>query len=60
MHRRKEDIKYYSANDHCTQTEDVIVNPINPDSKLMYSGNIPKKEYSPISVGNYAWSSQWF
>ena len=54
-----------------TQTKDVLSiprNPINPDSKLIITGNIPLKYLSPpkpntiylVSVGNYVRSSHWF
>ena len=53
------------------QTGDLIVNPINPvnpDSKLINTGNIPLKYPSPpkpntiylVFVENYARSSHWF
>ena len=51
--------------------EDVLfnhTNPVNPDSKLIFTGKIPLKYPSspkpkttfPIFVGNYARSSHWF
>ena len=53
------------------QNEDVLFNhtkPVNPDSKIIFTGKIPLKYPSspkpkttfPIFVGNYARSSHWF